>query len=187
MTIVATDDTRNLEWRKRNVGSTLLQKMGWKEGQGIGKRSNTNTTALRALRRQEGLGLGAKIENQGGESDRSDHFTSVLKKLQAHHEPLASEQTSNLKSKSRSNETILTLAQNRVNAGFARKRREAKFGTKTAEDLACIFGDRDFKKIEVPVISEPESGLPDTDSQKGGKKRKKAEKKSSKKKKKRTD
>ena len=184
MTIVATDDTRNLEWRKSNVGSALLQKMGWKEGEGIGKRSNTNTTALRALRRQEGLGLGAKIENQGGESDRSDHFASVLKKLQEHHEPLAREKPS--KSKSCSKETQLTLAQNRVNAGYARKRREAKFGTKTAEDLACIFGDRDFKKIEIPVTSQPEEPQ-DTDSQLSGKKRRKTDKKSSKKKKKRTD
>lgn len=184
MTIVATDDTRNLEWRKSNVGSALLQKMGWKEGEGIGKRSNTNTTALRALRRQEGLGLGAKIENQGGDSDRSDHFTSVLKKLQAHHEPLAAEQTSKSKSGSQ-----LILAQNRVNAGYARKRREAKFGAKTAEDLACIFGDREFKKTEVtPVLTPPESGLPNTESQQSDKKKRKAEKKSSKKKKKkRTD
>ena len=185
MTIVATDDTRNLEWRNSNVGSALLQKMGWKEGQGIGKRANTNTTALRALRRQEGLGLGAKIENQGGDSDRSDPFTSVLKNLQAHHEPLVGEQPS--KSKSRSKEAQLTLAQNRVNAGYARKRREAKFGAKTAEDLACIFGDRDFKKVEPQVVSQSESDLPDSDSQQSGKKRRKSEKKSSKKKKKRTD
>ena len=54
MTIVQTEDNRNQEWRNSNVGSKLLAKMGWTEGSGIGKR-NVNTTALRAVKRQEGL------------------------------------------------------------------------------------------------------------------------------------
>ena len=172
---MATDDTRNLEWRKNNVGSALLQKMGWKEGQGIGKRANTNTTALRALRRQEGLGLGAKIESQGGDSDRSGHFASVLKQLQVHHEPATGERTSTKKKK-------LILAQNRVNAGHARKVREAKFGAKSAEDLACIFGDRDLKRVDAaPSPVE----VTDTETKINDRKRKKEEKKNGKAKKKR--
>lgn len=74
MTIVAVEDNRNLEWKSNNVGAAMLQKMGWKEGQGIGRRSKSGTTALRALKRQEGLGLGAKVQSEGGSSDRSDHF-----------------------------------------------------------------------------------------------------------------
>ncbi len=178
MTIVATDDTRNLEWRKKNVGSTLLQKMGWKEGQGIGKRSNNNTTALRALRRQEGLGLGAKIESQGGDSDRSDHFASVLKQLQVHHEPATSERASN-SSKTKK----LTLAQNRVTAGHARKVRESKFGAKSADDLACIFGDRDLKRGEGSTHRPAE--VSDTEARKNVNKRNNDGKKSSQKNKKR--
>ena len=58
MTIVNTVDKRNTEWRDNNIGSKLLGKMGWKEGSGIGLR-NKNVTALRAVIRQVGLGIGA--------------------------------------------------------------------------------------------------------------------------------
>ena len=134
MTIVATEDKRNQEWRNSNVGLKLLEKMGYKDGEGIGKR-NTNNTALRALKRKEGLGLGAKIESEGGNSESSNHFSAVLANLQAHHQPAATTKKSKKKTKK------LTLPQNKVTAGHAAKRREAKFGAKSAEDMACIFGN----------------------------------------------
>jgi hypothetical protein len=172
MTIVATEDSRNLEWRKSNVGSAMLQKMGWKEGEAIGKRSNANTNALRAVRRKEGLGLGAKIESQGGDSQRSDHFASVLQHLQTHHKPKR-------EAKSKSKKTKLTLAQNRVNAGHARKLREAKFGAKSAEDLACIFGNRDLKlTMETSVPAHAVSSEEEEQESKERKRKRKAEKKS---------
>ena len=138
MTIVATEDNRNLEWRKSNVGSTMLQKMGWKEGEGVGKRAKSNTTALRALKRQAGLGLGAKMESEGGSSESTNHFAKVLANLQVHH---------NTKTK-KSKKSKLTLPQNKVTAGHAQKMRQAKFGEKSAEDLACIFGNRDFQPTD---------------------------------------
>ncbi|CAJ1955357.1 unnamed protein product [Cylindrotheca closterium] len=135
MTIVATEDTRNVEWRKSNVGLKLLEKMGYKDGEGIGKR-NQNNTALRALKRKEGLGLGAKIQSEGGNSESANHFSTVLSNLQEHHEPTTK--------KSRKKRKGITLPQNKVTAGHASKMREAKFGAKSAEDMACIFGNTDF-------------------------------------------
>jgi len=84
MTIVQTEDNRNQEWRKGNVGSRMLEKMGWTEGKGIGKR-NVNTTALRAVKRQEGLGIGAKRQTEGGPSESTGTFAAVLANLKAHH------------------------------------------------------------------------------------------------------
>jgi G-patch domain len=80
-------DTRNMEWRKSNVGSMLLSKMGWSNGEAVGKRQRSakqsnvtstemlpdngttatvplvNTTCngegLRVMKRQDGLGIGA--------------------------------------------------------------------------------------------------------------------------------
>ena len=97
MTIVATEDKRNQEWRKSNVGLKLLEKMGYKDGEGIGKR-NTNNTALRALKRKEGLGLGAKIESEGGNSESTNHFSAVLTSLQAHHETTPTKKSKKKKS-----------------------------------------------------------------------------------------
>lgn len=175
MTIVATEDTRNVEWRKSNVGLKLLEKMGYKDGEGIGKR-NQNNTSLRALKRKEGLGLGAKIQSEGGNSDSSNHFSAVLSNLQAHHEPTTK--------KSRKKKKGITLPQNKVTAGHASKMREAKFGAKSAEDLACIFGNADFPVLtaQVTEVSEKKKRKSkkrsrDDEESKASKKKKKEEKK----------
>ena len=160
MTIVAVEDTRNTEWKSNNVGSKLLQKMGWKgEGHGIGKRQNGTSVALRAMKRQEGLGLGAALQTEGGSSDRSNHFANVLANLQAQHSGVGDgsddddkkkKKKSKSKSKSKSKKSkgsALHLPQNKVTAGHASKMRAAKFGAKSAEDMACIFGNKDFTPI----------------------------------------
>lgn len=179
MTIIATEDTRNVEWRKSNVGLKLLEKMGYKDGEGIGKR-NQNNTSLRALKRKEGLGLGAKIQSEGGNSESSNHFSAVLSNLQAHHEPATK--------KSRKKRKGITLPQNKVTAGHASKMREAKFGAKSAEDMACIFGNTDFPvlKVQESAVSEKKKRKSkkrsrDDETSKALKKKKKKEEKKKKK------
>mmetsp|Transcript_8225 Transcript_8225/g.19843 ORF Transcript_8225/g.19843 Transcript_8225/m.19843 type:complete len:184 (+) Transcript_8225:64-615(+) len=172
MTIVATEDTRNVEWRKSNVGLKLLEKMGYKDGEGIGKR-NQNNTSLRALKRKEGLGLGAKIQSEGGNSESSNHFSAVLSNLQAHHEPTSK--------KSRKKRKKITLPQNKVTAGHASKMREAKFGAKSAEDMACIFGNTDFPVLtaqtDIPEKKKRKSKKRERDEDDGSQKQKRKEKK----------
>jgi len=152
MTIVATEDTRNLEWRKNNKGFQLLKKMGWNEGEGIGKQKNKNTTALRALKRKEGLGLGAKILSEGGNSEAASAFAGVLSSLQVHHQ--AEEQQGKVKRKKSS----LVLPKNKVTSGHAKKMRRAKFGVKSEQDMACIFGNKDaFSSTGVFISSKREN------------------------------
>jgi hypothetical protein len=141
MTIVNTEDNRNLEWRNNNVGLSLLEKMGYKDGEGIGKR-NQNNTALRALKRKPGLGLGAKIETEGGNSESSNHFSAILADLQVHHKTSTS-------GKSKKKKGEMTLPKNKVTAGYASKMRQSKFGKKSAEEMACIFGNTSFPVIDV--------------------------------------
>ncbi len=148
MTIVQTEDNRNQEWRNSNVGSKLLAKMGWTEGSGIGKR-NVNTTALRAVKRQEGLGIGAKRQTEGGPSESTGTFAAVLANLKTHHgstnntKKLSKKEAKKAAKKAamKASKKKLSLPQNKVLAGHARKMRAAKFGAKSAEDLACIFGN----------------------------------------------
>jgi Pin2-interacting protein X1 len=158
MTIVATEDTRNQEWRKSNVGSKMLEKMGWTEGKGIGKR-NVNKTSLRAVKRQDGLGIGAKRQSEGGPSESTGTFAAVLANLKAHHGNSNSNGDSTDKKSTKASKKEakkaakfaakkaarkkhkLSLPQNKVVAGYARKMRAAKFGVKSAQDLACIFGN----------------------------------------------
>jgi hypothetical protein len=129
--------------------------MGWKEGTGIGKRS-MNTTALKVVKRQDGLGLGAKREIEGGQSDTVHTFSAVLANLHAHH---GTDKREDRKKKKRRKEEGkeqekaarkrkgLVLPQNKVTAGHAQKMRLAKFGEKTADDLACIFGNKSIASV----------------------------------------
>ena len=179
MTIVNTVDKRNTEWRDNNIGSKLLGKMGWKEGSGIGLR-NKNVTALRAVKRQVGLGIGAKRQSEAGPSESTGTFAAVLANLQSHHggksdgdddekkKKKKSKKDKKKKKKNQSKKGGLMLPQNKVLAGHSRKMREAKFGTKSQHDLACIFGNTDvvatavgsFTPIAAPIQATTTTVLP---------------------------
>ena len=89
MTIVATEDTRNSAWaeNKAGFGHKMLAKMGWKEGRGLGKNQQGTTNNLRAIRREDSLGIGASTDTHGAEgwSATSANFHGVLAKLKAEH------------------------------------------------------------------------------------------------------
>ena len=89
MTIVATEDTRNSAWaeNKAGFGHKMLAKMGWKEGRGLGKNQQGTTNNLRAIRREDSLGIGASTDTHGAEgwSATSANFHGVLAKLTAEH------------------------------------------------------------------------------------------------------
>mmetsp|Transcript_24049 Transcript_24049/g.33789 ORF Transcript_24049/g.33789 Transcript_24049/m.33789 type:complete len:253 (-) Transcript_24049:166-924(-) len=167
MTIVASEDTRNSEWTKSNKGLSLLSKMGWTEGQGLGKRKQGTAHALRAVRRlDDSLGIGASgsdITGSQGWDTNVDNFASVLSNLQSQHgsgtENAAATETSKEESSSfskkkkskkdkkrkssKKSNNELVLARNKVNAGHARKMRAAKdLNDKSEHDLAAIFGTK---------------------------------------------
>ena len=89
MTIVASEDGRNAAWAsdKSGFGHKMLAKMGWSEGKGLGKNKQGQTHNLRAIRREESLGIGASTDTHGSEgfSQTSANFHGVLAKLNAEH------------------------------------------------------------------------------------------------------
>ena len=89
MTIVASEDSRNAAWAsdKSGFGHKMLAKMGWSEGKGLGKNKQGQTHNLRAIRREESLGIGASTDTHGSEgfSQTSSNFHGVLAKLNAEH------------------------------------------------------------------------------------------------------
>jgi hypothetical protein len=105
-------DRRNLDWKTNNVGSKLLAKMGWKDGQGVGKRSSSSaynkndregcdddgetpvarvsTEGIRVKRRQTNLGLGATAHHAAllataSGSNHADDFAKALTDFQKIH------------------------------------------------------------------------------------------------------
>ena len=172
MTIVATEDSRNGEWKNGNKGASLLKKMGWTEGQGLGRDKQGTSVALRAVKRsEETLGIGASsadIHGSSGWNETSDSFASVLANLKQQH--------SDKKKKSKKKKNNLTLARNKVTAGHAQKMREAKcLKNKSDEEMAAIFGNK-----HVPSTNESEKKKKKKRKSRDGKDEKKRSKKSKK-------
>lgn len=160
-----------------SYGRKMLQKMGWKgDSHGLGKNQQGTTTNLRGIRRAESLGIGAETDAFGskGWEDTNRGFHGVLASLQKEYGGINAdpndeetkkrrrkeekkrkkkEEKENSKAKSREGGSVgdgstLRLAQNKVQAGHARKMREAKdIRNKTSEDMAAVFGIKaDFYK-----------------------------------------
>jgi len=229
MTIVASEDSRNAAWAsdKSGFGHKMMAKMGWSEGKGLGKNKQGQTHNLRAIRREESLGIGASTDTHGSEgfSQTSANFHGVLAKLKAEHGSGSSSGTSSdedsgsasgrssskkskkqkkKKSKSSSKKAKkvekktkhrgkrdkdsktssdkgssgITLAQNRVAAGHARKMRDAKdLSSKSDADMAAIFGVK-VEHYRPPAIAA--IGATSSDGAASKKSKKKQKKKSSK-------
>ncbi|XP_044730433.1 RNA-binding protein 5 [Chrysoperla carnea] len=62
-----------------NVGNKLLQKMGWSEGQGLGKSNQGRTTIIQAERMVSNVGLGAKANSYTALPGES--YKDVVKKM----------------------------------------------------------------------------------------------------------
>jgi splicing factor 4 len=63
-----------------NIGHKLLQKMGWKEGKGIGAKEDGRTVPVAASAAGDTLGLGADAHGAVKESD--DPFEQYRKRMQ---------------------------------------------------------------------------------------------------------
>lgn len=152
-------DTRNLHWKSNNVGLKLLEKLGWKEGQAVGKRQRqdiaegddgtaatpVSSEGLRVKQRANGLGLGASARAESlASSHHVQHFSDLLESLKEHHPSTAgSEQESSKKSKKKAKTTSTYLTTGVIlptNKTTHHKIRAAKFSARTADDMRCIFG-----------------------------------------------
>ena len=150
-------DTRNLTWKSNNVGSKLLEKMGWKDGQGIGKRApkdqgaNVSSEGLRVRKRADGLGLGASSATISSANNTSHvaGFSELLKSLQDQHKTKEIPKKKRKKSKA-------SLPVFATNKSTNHKVRAAKFQTKNLDDMKAIFGGvtPDFPTI---VQAQPDS------------------------------
>ncbi|KAH8350544.1 hypothetical protein KR067_006962, partial [Drosophila pandora] len=60
-----------------NVGSRLMQKMGWSEGQGLGRKNQGRTQIIEAEGRSNNVGLG----NQAGKMPPGNDYKSYIKKM----------------------------------------------------------------------------------------------------------
>lgn len=191
------EDTRNLAWRADNVGSKLLQRMGWKDGQAVGKRQRNldssfttgnpeeekvSSEGIRVVKRKDGLGLGAQASNlyNAEQHHHVGHFSNLLSELQKHHGG-GKTNSKKMKKKSSSKTTTSSPLTLPTNKSTHHKIRQAKFLKKSEHDMKCIFGGH----VDYPVFSAATAATEDTTTESSSKKRKKE--KTDKEKKEKTD
>lgn len=167
-------DSRNLEWKSNNVGSKLLAKMGWKDGQAVGKRQKegeaVTSEGIRIKRRADGLGLGASTVVATNNSNHVGDFSSLLENLKSEHK-------STEKKKKKKKKSVMLP----TNKSTHHKVRAAKFQEKTQEDLKSIFavaGGADFP-VTAATTSESKAESKSKRKSEDGKKKKKKRKRES--------
>jgi hypothetical protein len=171
-------DTRNLDWKDNNVGSKLLQKMGWKDGQSIGKRrllkaeSDVSSEGMRVKKRAVGLGLGATTQTVRRSVSHTADFVHVLNSLQEEH--AVPERKKDKRKKSKDKKSLVLPTNKSTHA----KVRAAKFQEKSADDMKCIFGGVDiFASISAEASQNKKRKKDDSDQPEKKKKKKDKSKK----------
>ncbi|XP_049533768.1 RNA-binding protein 5-B-like [Anopheles darlingi] len=66
---------------QNNVGNKLLQKMGWSEGQGLGKSNQGRVNIIEAEARVANVGLGIKANSAAQFSRTTDDYKTYIKKM----------------------------------------------------------------------------------------------------------
>lgn len=76
-------DPNNTTWAKdkSRFGFAMLQKMGWKEGTGLGKDLQGSTEHIKVKQLEERVGLGGEVENVSW-TIHKDNYDKILAKLQ---------------------------------------------------------------------------------------------------------
>jgi RNA-binding protein 5/10 len=69
---------------ENNVGNKLLQKMGWKDGQGLGRSNQGRTQIIEAEKRVEKSGLGSKMSSYATSGD--DYKTYIKKMMKSRYD-----------------------------------------------------------------------------------------------------
>lgn len=64
---------------QNNVGNRLLQKMGWSEGQGLGRSNQGRTSIIEADSRNSTAGLGTKTSAFGPGDDYKSYIKKMMK------------------------------------------------------------------------------------------------------------
>lgn len=165
-TVATRVDTRNLEWKDNNLGSKLLQKMGWKDGQAVGKRQRRSdgdnpgggiatSEGLRVVKRQDGLGIGAPTAAILASQNHHhvDSFAALLADLkqQQQQQQQDSERDEDdpnkkkTKKKLKKRKSPINLPKNRITH---HKVRQSKFQERSMEDMKCIFAGASSLVVE---------------------------------------
>lgn len=161
----SSSDPRNTNWANdtSRFGYQMLSKMGWESGKGLGAKENGITTHVKAVKRKDNLGLGAEKSNENNWLSHQLAFDDMLSQLNQHAENGIEED--GVKKKRKKHEMEKTARQSRKRVFYNRYIQSKDLSSKSAEDIACIFGQRSKSAPGTPrVQSEDEESNTSTKS-----------------------
>lgn len=118
----------------------MLTKMGWESGKGLGANEDGSTTHVKATKRRDNLGLGADKSNEDNWLSHQMAFDDLLSKLNDNTESGIGE--GKPKGKAKKHDMEKTARQSRKRVFYNRFIQSKDLSSKSAEDMACIFGQR---------------------------------------------
>lgn len=138
-------DTQNQAWAndKSKFGYKMLQKMGWKEGKGLGLKENGMTEHLRFKKKTSAGGLGtsaASIDAWKGPAKVASGLNDVLSKLA----PVSSGE-------------VVKDPKERENVGGGKKKARGYYERRIAQKNVSRYSESDLKEIFGGVATENES------------------------------
>ena len=143
-------DPNNINWKKKSkkesFGHKLMSKMGWSDGQGLGKNSDgmLNHISAKVKNNNHGIGCDAKFDREY--TAGQDEFNAVLKMLNDN-------DTSDLANQRR--EKKRTVTRKALNSRFVKAKDLSAAG---AGDMAAIFGGADiFAQMSQNLAKKEES------------------------------
>ncbi|KAL9979358.1 hypothetical protein ACROYT_G017011 [Oculina patagonica] len=118
----------------------MLTKMGWESGKGLGAKEDGATTHVKAAKRRDNLGLGADKSQEDNWLSHQLAFDDLLSRLNDHSENGSEGEKPTKKRKK--HEMEKTARQSRKRVFYNRFIQSKDLSSKSAEDMACIFGQR---------------------------------------------
>uniref|UniRef100_T2M7F7 PIN2/TERF1-interacting telomerase inhibitor 1 n=1 Tax=Hydra vulgaris TaxID=6087 RepID=T2M7F7_HYDVU len=144
------DDPRNTRWAndKTKFGYTMLTKMGWSEGKGLGQNLSGEATHIKVKKRINNSGIGLKKPSDDEWISQQDDFNALLIQL---NQGVNCNGVANIKS-----------LEDRVRASkkkilYTKFVKSKDLSNASSQDLAAIFGTRSKSAPVTPQLSEDDS------------------------------
>ncbi|XP_029186923.2 PIN2/TERF1-interacting telomerase inhibitor 1-like isoform X1 [Acropora millepora] len=150
-------DPRNTNWSNdtSRFGYQMLSKMGWDSGKGLGAKEDGMTAFIKTVKRKHNLGFGAEKSNEDNWLSHQLAFDDLLSQLNQHSENETEEDRP--KKKKKKYELEKTARQSRKRVFYNKFIRSKDLSSKSAEDMACVFGRRSKSDPVTPQeLSEDE-------------------------------
>ncbi len=135
-------DPNNLQWSEdtSRFGFKMLQKMGWKQGEGLGKNGEGISEHIKVVKRQESLGLGADKSTASTVCVKTATFSDILRKLNQANNNNSSDNDEDGENSPNST-TIMMEKKEKTTKRVHHQRRAARATKKwQGADLAAILG-----------------------------------------------